>query len=112
MRELEGELESEQRRHAEAQKTIRRQERRVQELTQLSEDEEKARDAERDTIDKLQSKLKQYKRELDDAVSNCCICPNRDFRPHPPSHAVCIDVAYCCCIVTGVRLPQTSSCRT
>jgi len=70
VRELEGELESEQRRHADAQKTIRRHERRVHELTQLADDEEKARDAERETIDKLQAKLKQYKRELDDAVSN------------------------------------------
>ena len=73
VRELEGELDAEQRRHAEAQKTIRRHERRIQELTQISEDEEKARDVERDTIEKLQSKLKQYKRELDDAVSiNLC----------------------------------------
>jgi len=71
VRELEGELEAEQRRHADAQKTVRRQERRIQELTQLSEDEEKARDAERETIEKLQSKMKQYKRELDDAVSHC-----------------------------------------
>lgn len=69
MRELEGELESEQRRHADAQKTVRRYERRIQELTQISEDEEKARDAERETIEKLQSKIKQYKRDLDDAVS-------------------------------------------
>ena len=69
MRELEGELEAEQRRHVDAQKTVRRQERRIQELTQLSEDEEKARDAERESMEKLQSKMKQYKRELDEAVS-------------------------------------------
>jgi len=69
VRELGGELESEQRRHADAQKTVRRHERRIQELTQISEDEEKARDAEREIIDKLQSKLKQYKLDLDDAVS-------------------------------------------
>jgi len=69
VRELEGELEAEQRRHVDAQKTIRRQERRIQELTQLSEDEEKARDAERESMEKLQSKMKQYKRELDEAAS-------------------------------------------
>ena len=69
VRELEGELEAEQRRHADAQKTVRRHERRIQELTQLSEEEEKARDVERETIEKLQSKMKQYKRDLDDAVS-------------------------------------------
>jgi len=68
VRDLEGELESEQRRHTEAQKAVRRHERRVMELTQLSEDEERARDAERETIEKLQSKMKQYKRDLDDAV--------------------------------------------
>jgi len=74
VRELQGELEAEQRRHADAQKTVRRNERRIQELTQISEDEEKARDAERETIEKLQSKMKQYKRDLDDAVSHCIVC--------------------------------------
>jgi len=70
VRELEGELESEQRRHVDAQKTIRRLERRIQDMTQLIEEEEKARDVERETIEKLQSKMKQYKRELDEAVSS------------------------------------------
>jgi len=79
VRELEGELESEQRRHADAQKAVRRHERRVQELTQMSDDEQKARDAERETIEKLQSKMKQYKRDLDDAVSNCTVCRGRIF---------------------------------
>lgn len=86
MRELEGELEAEQRRHADAQKTIRRHERRIQELTQLSEDEEKARDAERETIEKLQSKMKQYKRDLDDAVSDCTACRKKNRKctvPYP-----------------------------
>jgi len=69
VRQLEGELDAEQRHHVEAQKAVRRLERRVQELTQISEDEEKARDIERETMEKLQSKLKQYKRDLDDAVS-------------------------------------------
>ena len=77
VRELEGELESEQRRNGETQKTIRRQERRIHELTELSEDDEKARYAERETIEKLQSKLKQYKRELDDAVSIAASVPRK-----------------------------------
>jgi len=79
VRELEGELEAEQRRHADAQKTIRRHERRIQEMTQISEDEDKARDAERETMEKLQSKMKQYKRELDDAVSDWAPRCNQEF---------------------------------
>ena len=79
VRELEAELEAEQRRHADAQKTIRRHERRIQEMTQLNEDEEKARDAERETMEKLQSKMKQYKRELDDAVSDWAQRHNQYF---------------------------------
>jgi len=86
VRELEGELEGEQRRHADAQKTVRRHERRIQELTQLSEDEEKARDAERETMEKLQSKMKQYKRELDDAVSAIVLSFSITFYVRPISN--------------------------
>jgi peptidoglycan hydrolase CwlO-like protein len=69
VRELETELAGEQRRHGETQKSLRRHERRLAELTEQMDIDMKSRDREQDVIEKLHLKLKQYKRQLDEAVS-------------------------------------------
>ena len=67
--ELETELAGEQRRHGETQKSLRRHERRLAELTEQMDMDFKAKEREQDLVEKLQHKMKQYKRQLDEAVS-------------------------------------------
>jgi septal ring factor EnvC (AmiA/AmiB activator) len=67
--ELEMELEGEQQRHAETAKSMRRQERRLKELTTQLEEDRTTHERMHDVIDKLHQKLKLYKRQIDDAVS-------------------------------------------
>jgi peptidoglycan hydrolase CwlO-like protein len=69
VRELEVELESEQRRYQETEKTLRKQERRIKELASQSEEDRKAHESGRDNVDKLQQKIKTYKRQVEEAVS-------------------------------------------
>lgn len=68
MRELEGELESEQKRSGEAVKGIRKYERRVKELTYQTEEDKKTVLRLQDLVDKLQLKVKAYKRQNEEAV--------------------------------------------
>lgn len=68
MRELEGEVESEQRRAADAIKGIRKYERRVKELTYQTEEDKKTVVRLQDLVDKLQLKVKAYKRQNEEAV--------------------------------------------
>ncbi|XP_046870538.1 myosin heavy chain, fast skeletal muscle-like [Hypomesus transpacificus] len=67
VRELEGELESEQRRGAEAVKGLRKYERRVKELTYQAEEDKKNVLRLQDLVDKLQTKVKAYKRQAEEA---------------------------------------------
>ncbi|XP_075889839.1 myosin-4-like [Nelusetta ayraudi] len=67
VRELEGELESEQKRGAEAIKGIRKYERRVKELTYQTEEDKKTVLRLQDLVDKLQLKVKAYKRQNEEA---------------------------------------------
>uniref|UniRef100_A0A8C3I494 Myosin heavy chain n=1 Tax=Chrysemys picta bellii TaxID=8478 RepID=A0A8C3I494_CHRPI len=69
VRELEGELDIEQKKNAETQKGIRKYERRVKELTYQTEEDRKNLARMQDLIDKLQSKVKSYKRQFEEAVS-------------------------------------------
>jgi len=62
------ELESEQQRHAETAKSMRRQERRLKELTAQLDEDRTTHERMHDVIDKLHQKLKTYKRQIDDAV--------------------------------------------
>ena len=68
VRELELELESEQRRYQEADKNARKQERRMKELSLQAEEDRKAQDRLNDMVDKLQQKIKTYKRQVEEAV--------------------------------------------
>ncbi|KAM4664472.1 myosin-4 [Discoglossus pictus] len=66
VRELENELESEQKRSSEAIKGVRKYERRVKELTYQSEEDKKNVMRLQDLVDKLQMKVKSYKRQSEE----------------------------------------------
>ncbi|KAM7333597.1 hypothetical protein ACRRTK_006917 [Alexandromys fortis] len=67
VRELEGEVESEQKRNVEAVKGLRKHERRVKELTYQTEEDRKNILRLQDLVDKLQAKVKSYKRQAEEA---------------------------------------------
>uniref|UniRef100_A0A8B9RJ51 Myosin heavy chain, fast skeletal muscle n=1 Tax=Astyanax mexicanus TaxID=7994 RepID=A0A8B9RJ51_ASTMX len=67
VRELEGEVESEQRRAAEAIKGVRKYERRVKELTYQTDEDKKNVTRLQDLVDKLQLKVKSYKRQAEES---------------------------------------------
>uniref|UniRef100_A0A8C1D3H3 Uncharacterized protein n=1 Tax=Cyprinus carpio TaxID=7962 RepID=A0A8C1D3H3_CYPCA len=67
--ELEAEVEAEQRRGADAVKGVRKYERRVKELTYQTEEDKKNVTRLQDLVDKLQLKVKAYKRQAEEAVS-------------------------------------------
>nr|XP_043871785.1 myosin heavy chain, fast skeletal muscle-like isoform X2 [Solea senegalensis] len=67
VRELEVEVEGEQRRGADAVKGVRKYERRVKELTYQTEEDKKNVSRLQDLVDKLQLKVKAYKRQSEEA---------------------------------------------
>ncbi|XP_068197312.1 myosin-7-like isoform X1 [Antennarius striatus] len=67
VRELENELEMEQKRSSEAVKGIRKYERRIKELTYQTEEDRKNIVRLQDLVDKLQLKVKAYKRSTEEA---------------------------------------------
>ncbi|XP_068581751.1 myosin heavy chain, fast skeletal muscle-like [Cebidichthys violaceus] len=67
VRELESELEAEQKRSTEAIKGVRKYERRVKELSYQSEEDKKNNIRLQDLVDKLQNKMKAYKRHAEEA---------------------------------------------
>ncbi|KAF4790133.1 myosin-7 [Turdus rufiventris] len=67
VRELENELEAEQKRHAESVKGLRKSERRVKELSYQTEEDRKNLVRLQDLVDKLQMKVKSYKRQAEEA---------------------------------------------
>ncbi len=69
IRDVEIELEEEKRRHAETQKIMRKKEHRVKELLVQSEEDHKNVTLLQETCDKLNEKVKVYKRQLAETVS-------------------------------------------
>ncbi|KAE8581911.1 hypothetical protein XENTR_v10019867 [Xenopus tropicalis] len=67
VRELENELDNEQKRSVEAVKGVRKYERRVKELTYQSEEDRKNVLRLQDLVDKLQLKVKAYKRQAEES---------------------------------------------
>ncbi|CAD7689690.1 unnamed protein product [Nyctereutes procyonoides] len=67
VRELENEVENEQKRNVEAVKGLRKHERRVKELTYQTEEDRKNVLRLQDLVDKLQTKVKAYKRQAEEA---------------------------------------------
>ncbi|XP_065820911.1 myosin-8-like [Labrus bergylta] len=67
VREVENELEAEQKRGGEAVKGLRKYERKIKELTYQAEEEKKSSVRLQDLVDKLQLKVKAYKRQCEEA---------------------------------------------
>ncbi|MBN3299197.1 MYH7B protein, partial [Amia calva] len=73
VRELESELEAEQRRHGEALKGLRKHERRVKELTFQTEEDKKNLARVQELVDKLQLKVKSYKRQAEQSEEQATV---------------------------------------
>ena len=67
IRELESELDAESRRYADAQKNMRKSERRVKELVFAQEEDKKNSERMQGLIDQLQGKIKSYKKQIEEA---------------------------------------------
>merc|ERR550534_2771800 len=67
IRELESEMDAEGRRYADAQKNLRRSERRIKELTFAGDEDRKNHERMQGLIDSLQAKIKTYKKQLEEA---------------------------------------------
>merc|ERR1712200_92061 len=67
IRELESELDAENRRLADAQKNLRKSERRIKELTYQSDEDRKNHERMQGLIDQLQSKIRSYKKQIEEA---------------------------------------------
>lgn len=65
---MELELDSEQKRHAETVKTLRKNERRLKELLFQSEEDQKNQQRMQELVERLQNKMKAYKRQVEEAV--------------------------------------------
>ena len=67
IRELESEMDAEGRRFADAQKNMRKSERRVKELIYAGEEDKKNHERMQSLVDQLQSKIKSYKKQIEEA---------------------------------------------
>jgi chromosome segregation ATPase len=67
IRELESEMDAENRRFGDSQKNLRKSERRVKELTFASDEDRKNHERMQALIDQLQSKIKSYKKQIGEA---------------------------------------------
>ncbi|XP_061080576.1 myosin-16-like [Conger conger] len=65
--DLETDLDSEQKRHVETVKILRKQERRLKELVFQTEEDHKTNQRMQELVEKLQSKLKSYKRQIEES---------------------------------------------
>merc|ERR1719219_743667 len=67
IRELESELDAENRRFGDAQKNLRKSERRIKELTFQGDEDRKNHERMQGLIDQLQAKIKSYKKQIEEA---------------------------------------------
>merc|ERR1719429_216693 len=67
LRELEAELDAEQRRLGDASKNLRKSERRIKELDFQYEEDGKQQEHMQDLVDKLQQKLRSFKKQIEEA---------------------------------------------
>merc|ERR1711878_51905 len=67
IRELQSELDAESRRMADAQKNLRRSERRIKELAFAGDEDRKNHERMQGLIDSLQGKIKSYKKQIEEA---------------------------------------------
>merc|ERR1712118_401212 len=69
IRELESEMDAEGRRYADAQKNLRRSERRIKELTFAGDEDRKNHERMQGLIDSLQGKIKTYKKQPEEIAA-------------------------------------------
>merc|ERR1711908_143178 len=67
IRELESEVESENRRNADSQKNLRKSERRIKELSFAADEDKKNHERMQNLVDQLQAKIKSYKKQIEEA---------------------------------------------
>merc|ERR1712045_226524 len=67
IRELESEMDAENRRLGDAQKNLRRSERRIKELTFASDEDRKNSERMQALVDSLQGKIRSYKKQIEEA---------------------------------------------
>merc|ERR1712212_631279 len=67
IRELESEVDAEARRAGDAQKNLRKSERRIKEMTYASDEDRKNHERMQALIDQLQGKIKTYKKQIEEA---------------------------------------------
>merc|ERR1712029_1114465 len=67
IRELESELDAENRRNADSQKNLRKSERKIKELNYSQEEDRKNHERMQGLIDQLQGKIKSYKKQIEEA---------------------------------------------
>ena len=67
IRELESELDAENRRCGDAAKNLRKGERRIKELTYASDEDRKNHERMQGLVDQLQAKIKSYKKQIEEA---------------------------------------------
>ena len=67
IRELQSELEAENRRFAEGQRHLKKSERQIQELTFSSDEDRKNHERMQSLVDTLQGKIKSYKKQIEEA---------------------------------------------
>ena len=67
IRELQSELEAENRRFSDAQKNLRRSERKIKEIAYASDEDRKNHERMQSLIDQLQLKIKTYKKQIEEA---------------------------------------------
>ena len=83
VKELELELETEQKRHGETVKTLRKNERRLKELLFQSEEDQKNQHRMQELVERLQIKMKACKRQVEEAVRRRSLrsgCTDREGR--------------------------------
>ena len=67
IRELESEIDAENRRQADAQKNLRKSERHIKELTYQQDEDRKNHERMQSLIDQMQGKIKSYKKQIEEA---------------------------------------------
>lgn len=78
------ELDSEQKRHVETVKILRKNERRLKELLFQSEEDQKNQQRMQELVERLQNKMKAYKRQVEEAVCTDHPYPSQDNGDNDP----------------------------
>ena len=73
IRELHSELDAENRRFADSQKNLRKSERHIKELTFAADEDRKNHERMQSLIDQLQSRIKGYKKQIEEAEEIACL---------------------------------------